>query len=1088
MTVLFARRAAALFLSALITATAAAEDLGIRAPEGFEVSLYAGDDLAHDIFSMTIDSRGRVVVAGKDYVKILHDDNGDGDADRASLFSERPKSGAHGMVFVGDDLLCTGDNSLMLLRDKDGDGAADGEPETWAELKHPEHGANGIVHGPDGWFYVICGNDAGVSEKHATTSGSPVKHPQSGAVVRFSPDGKQSEIFAHGFRNPYDLDFSVSGHLFTVDADGERDHHLPWYAPTRLFDIQQGMHHGWVLQGWQRSWNRPPYFFDSVSRAAEIGRGSPTGLLCYRHTQFPKKYRGSILSACWTMGRVYHLPLKAAGSTFVSTPEVFLETTGETGFAPVDLAVGPDGDLFIAIGGRRTRGSVFRVSYRGDDAEINDAAEPQDDLSRVLNAPQPLAAWSRAQWMPLARALGRQTFIAAARDPMNDAAGRTRAIEIIIELFGGIRMDEPLSLAESDDQPISAKVAWSMGRSCDGPLSIIALLNATEQKSATVNRAAWEALASLSDAELNVFTSDEMFEGALANPDRRIKTAALCFGARLDSSAPDSGSSNLWRLAFRGELTAEHADAAVRAFENAKDDSSCLSAVRLIELALGDIDAKQMEADVYAGYALKGDADDIARIRDTSGETLADAFPSGDENLNKELARLLAMLGVENESLIERMTQVWSEESSPAADLHYLICLSRLPGPRSEAATGRTAAALCGIHRKMAAGQMHVSRNWPLRVGETLVELYRRDDKLAASIINRDDFGHPAQALLARHMPDPDRPIAIRKLLHATAAAMASGDDIRWTEELISLAGELPASDAFPLLRQAFDDYAVRDAVVAVLAAEPQAADRERFVEALSSVQPTTIEQASQALAKVAAEPTPAELRAAFAALRQACTAPEATATRKEISALLSAWTQQPIEVEDTGKNPAADFEPWFDWFDKTYPDEARTLAGLSGATADQWQSRLSKIDWDSGEARRGLVVFEKKACHRCHAGNSPLGPSLAGAAGRFSREDLFTAILDPHKEVSPLYQTTQVATKSGRVVSGLVVYESPDSTLLQTSPDVTTRIIGDEILSMKKSKLSLMPSGLLNDVSDQELADLYAHLKSLRGKEPNPR
>lgn len=52
---------------------AIAEDVGIRAPDGFKVSLYAGDALAHDIHSMTIDSHGRVVVAGKGYVKILHD-------------------------------------------------------------------------------------------------------------------------------------------------------------------------------------------------------------------------------------------------------------------------------------------------------------------------------------------------------------------------------------------------------------------------------------------------------------------------------------------------------------------------------------------------------------------------------------------------------------------------------------------------------------------------------------------------------------------------------------------------------------------------------------------------------------------------------------------------------------------------------------------------------------------------------------------------------------------------------------------------------------------------------------------------------
>jgi hypothetical protein len=116
-----------------------AEDVGIRAPDGFQVTLFAGDDLAHNIHSMTIDSRGRVVVAGPGYVKILHDTDNDGKADEATMFSDVPKSGAHGMVFDGNDLICTGDNSLMKLKDLDGDGRADGKPEIWTNLGHRDH-------------------------------------------------------------------------------------------------------------------------------------------------------------------------------------------------------------------------------------------------------------------------------------------------------------------------------------------------------------------------------------------------------------------------------------------------------------------------------------------------------------------------------------------------------------------------------------------------------------------------------------------------------------------------------------------------------------------------------------------------------------------------------------------------------------------------------------------------------------------------------------------------------------------------------------------------------------------------------------
>src|SRR5689334_10492380 len=103
--------------SLLSVATQAAESLGFRVPDGFQVSLYADDSLAHDIFSMTLDSRGDVVVAGKGYIKTLLDTNHDGKADTAVLFSSMPKTGAHGLYFDGDDLLCVGDGAVWRLRD-----------------------------------------------------------------------------------------------------------------------------------------------------------------------------------------------------------------------------------------------------------------------------------------------------------------------------------------------------------------------------------------------------------------------------------------------------------------------------------------------------------------------------------------------------------------------------------------------------------------------------------------------------------------------------------------------------------------------------------------------------------------------------------------------------------------------------------------------------------------------------------------------------------------------------------------------------------------------------------------------------------
>src|SRR5262249_47550144 len=158
---------------------------------------------------MTIDSHGRVVVASKGYIKILHDTKGAGKADKATLFADFPKSGAHGMYFDGDDLICNGDRGIRRLYDTKGVGTCDKVSPVWfPTTKDTEHAANGILRGPDGWYYLITGNDAGITKAHITSSSSPIKEPNAGVVMRFSPDGKTREVLAHGFRNPYDFAFT----------------------------------------------------------------------------------------------------------------------------------------------------------------------------------------------------------------------------------------------------------------------------------------------------------------------------------------------------------------------------------------------------------------------------------------------------------------------------------------------------------------------------------------------------------------------------------------------------------------------------------------------------------------------------------------------------------------------------------------------------------------------------------------------------------------------------------------------------------------------------------------------------------------
>ena len=127
----------------------------------------------------------------------------------------------------------------------------------------------------------------------------------------------------------------------------------------------------------------------------------------------------------------------------------------------------------------------------------------------------------------------------------------------------------------------------------------------------------------------------------------------------------------------------------------------------------------------------------------------------------------------------------------------------------------------------------------------------------------------------------------------------------------------------------------------------------------------------------------------------------------------------------------------------------------------------------------RGRAVFQQVSCASCHSGAQALGPDLRGVTNRFSRDDLLTAILQPSRDISPRYRTTQIITSDDKIYQGLIIYEAVDSLLLQTGPAATVRVVNQQIVSKRTTDTSLMPAGLLDKCSDGEIVDLYAYLKS---------
>ena len=149
-------------------------------------------------------------------------------------------------------------------------------------------------------------------------------------------------------------------------------------------------------------------------------------------------------------------------------------------------------------------------------------------------------------------------------------------------------------------------------------------------------------------------------------------------------------------------------------------------------------------------------------------------------------------------------------------------------------------------------------------------------------------------------------------------------------------------------------------------------------------------------------------------------------------------------------------------------------------ASIQNWLERGTAIGELTGQPAAGQKIFTDRQCALCHGGGKALGPSLSGVAKRFNTADLFRATVDPSEVIPDRYRAKQVLTTNGKLVTGLVVYESVDGVTLMAADGHTKRVNVDEIQEMRSSKISLMPEGLLQGLSDAEIADLLAYLKSL--------
>ncbi|MBX7168017.1 MAG: c-type cytochrome, partial [Pirellulales bacterium] len=518
-----------------------------------------------------------------------------------------------------------------------------------------------------------------------------------------------------------------------------------------------------------------------------------------------------------------------------------------------------------------------------------------------------------------------------------------------------------------------------------------------------------------------------------------------------------------------------------------------LDAVRVMQRVLGDVFLTSQRREVLPGYTALFPGQIEWHLREPVADRIAGELATTEPELRRELARLLAMLPAASSLARKNVADLLTPDGDLVDDVHFLTVLACITGADNDTTRSQIAAALVGLHAKLAAVGGVPSREWPAWVGGVFARLVELDPALAPTVVDRPEFGAAEHALYAEPLDAKLRRVAADKIVARLIRDDAG--ETRITPEIVQLARSLDDGAALRALRIFWDRNSARDAVAIALAAYVQGADRPRLLEALSSTDAGVVRRVAEALAampnqlddaQAAADEATALVGALDRRVRSSGGAEQerakASVEREACAALVVALERlagQSFGIDAADQDLQRAYAPCFAWYEQAYPEDAQRQK-QRGAGAD-WAVRLASAPWETADVARGRVAYERKSCAGCHAGADRLGPDLTGVTARLTREDLFLAIVAPNRAFSPQYEATLAVTRSGQIHQGMIVYESPEGTLLRTGAATTVRIDGSDLVQLEPSGRSFMPEGLLDQASDQELADLYAYLQTLQ-------
>lgn len=934
-----------------------------------------------------------------DRVRLIEDTDGDGIADKATVFADGFRDAlagiGAGLLVDRGEVFYTCIPELWKLVDNTGDGRVDERVVMSSgygvHINFLGHDLHGLRKGPDGRLYFSIG-DRGLHVK--TQEGTLIDEPDTGAVLRCWPDGSGLEVVHRGLRNPQELAFDNYGNLFTGDNNSDAGDQARWVWVVEGGD--SGWHIGWqwitepnVRGPWnaEKMWH--PYHDGQpahiVPPLANIGAG-PSGLAFYPGTGLPERYKDHFF-LCDFRGDAGRSLIHAFR---VEPKGAYFEVVGRHDFASrmlcTDVDFGVDGGIYwsdwVQGWDQPLKGRMYRLYAPSleDDPVIAQtkqllsegfAHRSQDELVELLKHPDQRVRLE-AQY---ALADQEQNSLHRLERLAKESGHQLQRIHAMwaiwqMGLHGITDMTALLPLLQDDDTEIRAQAAKILGDSRAESVPP-ALMKAIDDESYRVRFFA--AISFGKAPETHDLMAVTYFSELLRENDNRdpyLRHAAVMgLVGRADEAMLQRLSRDISSSVRLGALLALRRMESERVahFLNDADPFLVTEAAR----AINDVPipeafpalAKFSEEDVDAFDAntplMRRVLNVNARLRgEDAAERLGAIAMGGDIPIPFRVEALQHLETWAEEVPLDKVTGLWRPVVAGKSETVRVALRGKVKGLLQDGkAEIRVAAANI-------AGKHGIENASPVLLG-----LVKNDDDMRVQVA-------ALQALAA---------LDARELTEAIAIARESRLSTVRVEALRRLA-KLNPEEAVPILADAVEtSHSVNE--------------RQLAFAALGELRHPEAEKAlSKWIERLAAGRVDESLQLD---VLEAARGMDSTALEGKISDYLSALPET---------DPLAPYRP-----------------ALFG-----------------GDRREGQDIFFQKtevSCVRCHAvdgqgGREEVGPDLSGIGGRVTREHILEAIVAPNARIAEGFENVTLYMKNGAEHMGRVIEEDEDTIVLEIAED----------------------------------------------------